>query len=91
MRRGNVSWKAKEREKVQRGWNCTQAALLGAVLFSAFLPLAWGWTSNGEIGWAGYAKFVALSLLGLAAAGEFVRRISNWEFDEPVCKWIWQK
>jgi hypothetical protein len=86
-----MSWKYKVREKVERDWNYNQTAVLGAIFLSVALPLAWGWTSNDEIGWKGYAKFAVVSVLGISFVGEAIRRYCNRSFGEIVCKWIWQK
>ena len=82
------------REKALEEWGFNQAAVITAVLVSVILPLAWGWSTmsnTGGYGWVGLAKFWIVSLLGIGAVGEFIRRMSNWELGEPICKWFWQK
>ena len=89
-----MSSQEEDREKALKAWGINQAAVIFAALLSVALPLAWGWStmSNpGGFGWDGLAKFWILSLLGIGAVGEFIRRMSNWELGEPICTWFWQK
>lgn len=82
------------RERRRRDWNYCQIAVIGGVVLSIFLPMAWALeqpTATGGIGSIAWARMSLIGLGTVIVGGEIVRRLNNWESGEPICKWFWQK
>jgi hypothetical protein len=84
----------KRRERVIGNWQISQAAAIFGLVLSVLMPFAWGWpeqVARGTMSWLDIVQTTALAWTACLGGGETIRRLSNWQFGQPVCKWIWQK
>jgi hypothetical protein len=84
----------KRRERVIGNWQISQAAAIFGLVLSVLMPFAWGWpeqVARGTMSWLDIGQTTALSWVACLGGGETIRRLSNRQFGQPVCKWIWQK
>ncbi len=84
----------KRRERIMANWPVLQTVLLVGLAMSVIMPFSWGWparVARGEMSWIEIARTTALVWACCLGWGEIIRRVSNRQLGEPLCKWIWQK
>jgi|JI8StandDraft_2_1071088.scaffolds.fasta_scaffold406893_1 hypothetical protein len=84
----------KQRERIIANWPISQATCLLGMAMAVVMPFAWNWpdrVAKGLMSWTDIAARAALVWAFCLGVGELIRRSSNRQIGEGLCKWIWQK